>query len=512
MASMTLQGKIASPRCSACGARLSVLTSTCGSCNHRFSAAELVATAGGLLEAGMPRRSIRRQIAEAAAGRAPEIMRAAAEQFASATQGTRLAYLMAVQDFGDPRVIPPSLLLRKYDYCSPAVQAEIILSLGRSDSEEADEVLSRLRGRASDPRVLKAFDDPFFRSEVLSLKGPRPDEEPEDAVEEEAPAPEASDDEPEIERIEEDEQTPAKDSVPPPDLRLRADTGEGFEPVRVVKESVPPPIPQPPEIPEPEEVAGVEPMVRRSPTLPRLPGQDLDVSARQPAESRTSPGTKRAFIVLLLLFLLLGIVTVWQIGRLRSEREQEDRRPRPPATRPVEPATDPSTAGSGATEELEEDGNEKVVESHILTFDASASSQHRKYPASNVGDGNPATVWQEAKGDKPIRKFLFLSFPEELTVTRIGIVTGFDDVSGRHGDMFTLNNRLKKAEIEFSDEKVMFREFEDTRQMQYFDLSPPHRTRHIKITILEVYKGSWFYDNAIAEVEVWGHEEPPAAD
>jgi hypothetical protein len=253
-------------------------------------------------------------------------------------------------------------------------------------------------------------------------------------------------------------------------------------------------------------------MVRRSPTLPRLPGQDLDVSARQPTESRTSPGAKRAFVVLLLLLLLLGIVTVWQIGRLRSEREKEAGKPRTPATRPVEPAVDTSTAGGGGTEELEEEETDKAVESHILTFDASASSQHRKYPASNVGDGNPATVWQEAKGDKPIRKFLFLSFPEEVTVTRIGIVTGFDDASGRHGDMFPLNNRLKKAEIEFSDEKVMFRDFEDTRQMQYFELSPPHRTRHIKITILEVFKGSWFYDNAVAEVEVWGHEEPPAAD
>jgi hypothetical protein len=474
-----------------------------------------VATAGGLLEAGMPRRSIRRQIAEASAGRAPEIMRAAAEQFASASQGTRLAYLMAVQDFGDPRVIPPSLLLRKYDYCAPAVQAEIVLSLGRSDSEEADEVLSSLRGRAADPRVLKAFDDPFFRSEILSLRGPRPDEEPDDVVEDEEPAPEPIDDAPEIEQVEEEVEEPAKDSVPPPDLRLRADTGEGFEPVHMVKESVPPPIPQPPEIPEPEEeqeTEAMEPRVRRSPTLPRLPDQDLDVSAKQPAASRTSPGTKRAFIVLLLLLLLLGIVTVWQIGKLRSERERKASRPRPPATRPVEPAVAPSTAGGGATEELEEDEDEKTVESHILTFDASASSQHRKYPASNVGDGNPATVWQEAKGDKPIRKFLFLSFPDEVTVTRIGIVTGFDDASGRHGDMFPLNNRIKKAEIEFSDEKVMFREFEDTRQMQYFELTPPHRTRYIKITILEVYKGSWFYDNAVAEVEVWGHEEPPAAD
>jgi hypothetical protein len=521
MTSMTLQGKIAAPRCTSCGSRLSVLTSVCGSCSYRFSAAELLTTAGGLLEAGMPRRSIRRQIAEAAAGRAPDIMQAAAKQFASASQGTRLAYLMAVQDFGDPRVIPPSLLLKKFEYCAPAVQAEIVLSLGRSDSEEANTTLRRLRQRAKNPRVLKAFDDPFFRSEVLSLKGPPPGMEPDDdEPEEEAPQPSEEqwdeDDAPEVEEVEAGEmEEPAKDSVPPPDLRLRADTGEGFEPVHVVKESVPPPIPQPPSMPETSgKVAEpIEPIARRSPTLPRLPSQDLDVSAGLPEGARKAPMSTRAraFIVLLLLMLLLGIVTVWQISRLRRQKLEEENRPRHPATQPVEPAVTPEAGGSSALSELEEK-EDKAVESHILSFDASASSQHRKYPASNVGDGNPATVWQEAKGEKPIKKFLFLAFPDEVTVTRIGIVIGFDEVSGKHGDMFPLNNRLKKAEIEFSDEKVMFREFEDSRGMQYFDLSPPHRTRHIKITILDVYKGSWFYDNAIAEVEIWGHEEPNVAD
>ena len=518
MTSMTLQSKIAAPSCVSCGTRLGVLTSSCGACHHRFSAAELMTTAGGLLEAGMPRRSIRRQIAEAAAGRAPEIMKDAASEFASGSQGTRLAYLMAVQDFGDPRVLPPALLLRKYEYCAPAVQAEIVLSLGRSDSDEADEVLGRLRGRAADPRVLKAFDDPFFRSEVLSLQGPRPGEEPEDEedIEEQPPAPlveeRDDDDEPEIEPVEDGEaETPREESTPPPGLRLRADTGDGFEPVHVVKESVPPPVPQPPAIPETRDVEPLEPMSRKSPTLPRLPERDLDVSARRPAPDRPAPRSARAFVVLLLLFLLLGVVTIWQIARLRREKAEEEDRPRQRVTRPVEPV-EPVKAGGGAPEELEEEPGKKAVESHILSFEASSSSQHRKYPASNIGDGNPATVWQEAKGEKPLRKFLFLTFPDEVTVTRIGIVTGFDNAGGKHGDMFPLNNRLKKAEIEFSDEKVMFREFEDTREMQYFELSPPHRTRNIKITILEVFRGSWFYDNAIAEIEIWGHEEPIVSD
>ena len=70
--------------------------------------------------------------------------------------------------------------------------------------------------------------------------------------------------------------------------------------------------------------------------------------------------------------------------------------------------------------------------------------------------------------------------------------------------------RLKKAEFEFSDGKVIFHEFDDAREMQYFDISPPHVTRNLKITVEEVYRGSWFYDNAIAEVEIWGYEAAPS--
>ena len=62
--------------------------------------------AGGLLEEGMPRRSVRRQIAEAAVGRADELLDAAQDAFARGSQGTRLACLMAVQDFGNLGIHP----------------------------------------------------------------------------------------------------------------------------------------------------------------------------------------------------------------------------------------------------------------------------------------------------------------------------------------------------------------------------------------------------------------------
>lgn len=498
MASSTLPGKSASPACTSCGARIRILTANCGSCGHRHTPREILEIAGSFLEAGMPRRSVRRQIAEAATGRSEDIKSTAARSFGDASQGTRLALLMAVQDFGDPRVMPPDQLTRHYDHCSPAVQAEIVLTLTRSESEDADRALEKLRGRSNDPRVLGAFEDQFFRSEVLSLTEPWP-EVAEESIEEDEPAP-VLDEEPEpsviVERI--DRAELEERDVTGSEMTIEEDSQDGYEPVEVVKKSVPPPIPTRPEQPGP-------------------PGLPTEVDGRAPAElSRPdldAPPPRRAirtFTLLLVLLIVLAAVTVLQVTRIT--RERQERIPPPRSNTPVVRKEVQEVQPSAAEELKEEEKGKGPIESHILAFEASASSQHRKYPASHVGDGNPATVWQEGKGEKPVKQYVFLAFPEEVTVTRIGILGGYDNPEGKHGDMFPLNNRLKKVEIAFSDAKVMFREFEDRREMQYFELQPPHRTRNLKITVLEVYRGSWFYDNAVAEIEVWGHEEIPAPD
>lgn len=475
-----------------------MLTTSCSGCGHRWKPGEILAIAGSLLSGGIPRRSVRRQVAEAASGRSPEILGAAAEHFGNASQGTKLATLMAVQDFGDPRAMPPSLLYEHYDYCSPAVQAEIVLTLARSETEEANGILNKLRGRANDPRVLRAFDDPFFRSEVLTLSQPWPLVAKEPSL-------------PGVRVGEATEREPVGEEAGEASVVIEEDSSE-FQPVELVKKSVPPPIPG--QAVEVEAKPLEKPRFTERRLEPPPPMPDLDLSAKQMEPGQAPHRMRAAQVTLLVMLVLLGLVAIYQVTRIRQNRAREaPTRQAPTAAEPVHSKSPAEqAAGQQSTPGPVEKETQGPPESHILSFEASASSQHSKYPASNVGDGNPATVWQEDKGDKPIKKYLFLTFPDEVTVTRIGISTGFDNAKGKHGDMFKLNNRLKKSEIAFSDQKVMFREFEDDRQMQYFDLKPPHRTRSLKISVLEVYKGSWFYDNAIAEIEVWGYEETPSLD
>ena len=450
----------------------------------------------------MPRRSVRRQVAEAAAGRAPELMKASVERFQDASQGTKLACLMAVQDFGDPRVMPPALLLDRYEECSAAVQAEIVLSLRRSESQDAENALEKLRGMVNDPRVLDAFDDPFFRSEVLSLSEPLPTSahdagaggalvQPGGAATDDAvvaPGPPGQ---------------AAGDLGEQASVRIEEDSGEGFEPVEVVHKSVPPPIPERP----PEG----EPARKSRPLAAPPPMPDLDIAAGKRTATGPSPTTIGLYVIMLAVLVVMGIAAVYIVtGRWKREASAPSR---PAGSESVIPAKkSPVPAAKPPVAPPQADIEPKPVESHIVAFESSASSQHRKYPASGVGDGNPSTVWQEDKGQKPLKQFLFLAFPEQITVIRIGVMTGYNDASGKLGDMFPLNNRLKKVEIAFSDGKVLFHEFADEREMQYFDLEPAHLTTSLKITVLEVYRGTWFYDNAIAEVEVWGYEGRRASD
>ena len=506
------QGNVPHPRCPACGAEERFLTPACNACGHEHTPLEILEIAGGLVQAGMPRRSVRRQIAESVRGRAPDLLAAVAGAFEGGGQGVKLVCLMVAQDFGEPRAIPPAMLEKEFEKSSPAVQAEIVMALVRSESDPAIEALRRLRSRTGDPRVLDAFDDPYYRSVTLPLAGEM------DADEPGADAPPEWTDEGRVLQVAEEdvvgsdpadgfplvEGSPAAGAGPA--LRLEEVSEDGFHPVEIVDRAVPPPIPVQP---AGDEAAAPAPEAAPAPVAAPAP---------EMATVEAPPRVGRSLVLYLLVFAVivaLGSLVAVEVGKYvragdaRAREAGSDARAEavvPPADPPVEAAGTASDGSEAPAPPAQE------PESHILAFDVSASSQHKKYPASNVADGDPGTVWQEDRKDKPLRKYLFLTFEQPVTVTRIGMIVGFDRTEPGMGDLWLLNNRLSKAEFAFSDGKVMFHEFEDARGMQYFDVSPPHASLNLKITVLEVLKGTWFYDNAVSEVEVWGYEETAAGE
>lgn len=159
------------------------------------------------------------------------------------------------------------------------------------------------------------------------------------------------------------------------------------------------------------------------------------------------------------------------------------------------------------TQNFASNGKKIQPVSHILASKVSASSFHPRYPPGNVVDGNPATVWQEEKTRKPIGEWLKFEFSNNMVITRVGIVAGYDFIDEKGKDYYPLNCRLKEGEFLFSHDKSMKFTLNDVRAIQYIDINPPVVTTEIRLVVYDVFKGSWFFDNAIGEVEIWGYEE-----
>jgi hypothetical protein len=214
--------------------------------------------------------------------------------------------------------------------------------------------------------------------------------------------------------------------------------------------------------------------------------------------------------------VLLGAVIGYGVIKLRksgSGDEGEIKKEKPEAGHKKGGAEEGDETGTAPEKKDEQDGagegeKAKQPESHIIvTSKVSASSFHKKYPPENVIDGDPATVWQEEKTNKPVGEWLKLGFEHEVTITRIGFASGFDYIDQEGKDYYPLNCRLKTAEAIFSTGETVKINLEDTRSLQFINIDPPRKTSWIRLTVYDVYKGSWFFDNAIGEIEVWGYED-----
>jgi hypothetical protein len=121
------------------------------------------------------------------------------------------------------------------------------------------------------------------------------------------------------------------------------------------------------------------------------------------------------------------------------------------------------------------------------------------YAAVNVLDDDPTTAWVEGVTGAGTGESLQLRFSQAVTITRIGLVVGFD----LNATVFAANNRVKQVQLVFADGSTQQVAFADERGMQYRDITPV-RTDSLSLVIAEVYPGTSYDDTALAEVEVWG--------
>jgi hypothetical protein len=126
------------------------------------------------------------------------------------------------------------------------------------------------------------------------------------------------------------------------------------------------------------------------------------------------------------------------------------------------------------------------------------------YHAWSAIDGDLRTTWTEGAAGSGVGEWIQLDFPGAFEVTRIMVDVGYD----YSDDIFTKNNRVKRATFVFSDGTELHWDFDDVRGLQTIPMAcapgPCMETTSLKIIIDEIYPGSLYDDACIAEIEVWG--------
>lgn len=127
------------------------------------------------------------------------------------------------------------------------------------------------------------------------------------------------------------------------------------------------------------------------------------------------------------------------------------------------------------------------------------------YSPKQVIDGMWDTAWVEAASGDGIGEWIEFKSDSEHKAVGIKLVNGYT----KSKELYEKNNRVKKVKIEFSDGSSIIKDLQDvppesgisTFQEIYFGRVVI--TSYIKLTILDVYKGSKYDDTCFSEIRVF---------
>lgn len=139
----------------------------------------------------------------------------------------------------------------------------------------------------------------------------------------------------------------------------------------------------------------------------------------------------------------------------------------------------------------------------LKSWQASASSvlteKTGAHPARHVNDGDVGTAWVEGAKNDGIGEWIMLSGGQQ-DLTGLSIINGY----AKSTDLYTKNNRVKKIRIELSDGTVLEKSLSDgTLGFQTINFDNQVKIDFVKITVLDVYKGSKYSDTCISEIELY---------
>lgn len=120
------------------------------------------------------------------------------------------------------------------------------------------------------------------------------------------------------------------------------------------------------------------------------------------------------------------------------------------------------------------------------------------YVPRNLVDDNLTTAWVEGKPGDGIGEWILADFTAVKKVTAIRLLNGYH----KNVDVFKKNNRVREAEIVFSNGKKQPISLQDRDGAQDFIMPEPVEARWVQVKIVSVFRGEKFQDTAISEFRV----------
>lgn len=138
----------------------------------------------------------------------------------------------------------------------------------------------------------------------------------------------------------------------------------------------------------------------------------------------------------------------------------------------------------------------KSVSVKKISASSTLSAQgENTYDAANLVDGNPNTAWSEGVAGDGIGESIMIDFGSVQRLNGIELLNGLV----KSEKLYKQNNKIKKMKLEFSDGQSVILDIYFLKN--YFD--KPIQSSSIKITILEVERGTKYRDTCISELRLF---------